>query len=118
LKVVILVIVSAAIVLGLLGFGAEQIEKHKDELKLIEWPDPADTTAEALLDTAAMMKCLDLVIAIDTSVPHLAGALSVPVWVAMPLASDWRWLLDREDTPWYPTMRLFRQSGNLATGMK
>jgi tetratricopeptide (TPR) repeat protein len=51
----------------------------------------------------------DLVIAVDTSVAHLAGALAVPVWVAMPLACDWRWLLDREDTPWYPTMRLFRQ---------
>jgi hypothetical protein len=55
------------------------------------------------------MKNLDLVIAVDTSVAHLAGALGVPVWVAMPLASDWRWLLNREDTPWYPTMRLFRQ---------
>jgi hypothetical protein len=93
------------------GFGTEQIEKHRDELKLLEWSDASDTTAEALLDTAAMMKCLDLVIAVDTSVAHLAGALGVPVWVAMPLASDWRWLLDREDTPWYPTMRLFRQRG-------
>ena len=45
----------------------------------------------------------------DTSLAHLAGALGVPVWVAIPFASDWRWLLDREDTPWYPTMRLFRQ---------
>ena len=55
------------------------------------------------------MKNLDLVIAVDTSVAHLAGALGIPVWVAMPLACAWRWLLDREDTPWYPTMRLFRQ---------
>jgi tetratricopeptide (TPR) repeat protein len=91
------------------GFGSEQIEKHREELKLIEWSDPADTTAEALVETAALMKNLDLVIAVDTSIAHLAGALGVPVWVAMPLASDWRWLLDREDTPWYPTMRLFRQ---------
>jgi hypothetical protein len=91
------------------GFGSEQIDKHREELKLIEWSDPADTTAEALVETAAVMKNLDLVIAVDTSVAHLAGALGVPVWVAMPLASDWRWLLAREDTPWYPTMRLFRQ---------
>ena len=49
------------------------------------------------------------VIAVDTSIAHLAGALRVPVWVAMSLSNDWRWLLDREDTPWHPTMRLFRQ---------
>jgi tetratricopeptide (TPR) repeat protein len=55
------------------------------------------------------MKHLDLVIAVDTSVAHLAGALGVPVWVALPTASDWRWLQKREDTPWYPSMRLFRQ---------
>jgi Flp pilus assembly protein TadD len=91
------------------GFGSEQVEKCREELKVLEWSDPSDTTTEALLDTAAMMTCLDLVIAVDTSVAHLAGALGVPVWVAMPMANDWRWLLDRDDTPWYPTMRLFRQ---------
>ena len=91
------------------GFGSEQIESCRETAPVAEWSDPADLTAEALLDTAAAMKNLDLVIAVDTSVAHLAGALGVPVWVAMPLASDWRWLLDREDTPWYPTMRLFRQ---------
>ena len=78
-------------------------------MDILEWGDPSDTTAEALLDTAAMMKCLDLVIAVDTSLCHLAGALGVPVWVAMPLASDWQWLVEREDSPWYPTMKLFRQ---------
>ena len=63
----------------------------------------------AFLDTAALMKCLDLVVTCDTSVAHLAGALGVPVWVALPFAADWRWMLNRPDTPWYPTMRLFRQ---------
>jgi hypothetical protein len=91
------------------GFGTEQIESCREAVPAAQWSDAADLTAEALLDTAAAMKNLDLVIAVDTSVAHLAGALGVPVWVAMPLASDWRWLLDREDTPWYPTMRLFRQ---------
>ena len=91
------------------GFGSEQIETCRETVPVAAWSDAADTTAEALLDTAAAMKNLDLVIAVDTSVAHLAGALGVPVWVAMPLACDWRWLLDREDTPWYPTMRLFRQ---------
>ena len=61
------------------------------------------------MDTAAVMKNLDLVITSDTSVPHLAGALGVPVWVALPFVPDWRWLWDRSDSPWYPTMRLFRQ---------
>ena len=63
-----------------------------------------------LMDTAAIMKNLDLVIAADTSIVHLAGALGVPVWVALGFEADWRWLLDRDDSPWYPTMRLFRQA--------
>jgi hypothetical protein len=60
-------------------------------------------------DTAALCVLMDLVISIDTSVAHLAGALGVPVWVLLNWAPDWRWLLDRDDSPWYPTMRLFRQ---------
>jgi ADP-heptose:LPS heptosyltransferase len=60
-------------------------------------------------DTAALAANLDLVIAVDTSVAHLAGALAKPVWVLLPFIPDWRWLLDRNDSPWYPTARLFRQ---------
>jgi ADP-heptose:LPS heptosyltransferase len=61
-------------------------------------------------DTAAMVSHLDLVIAVDTAVAHLAGALGKQVWTLIPSGPDWRWMLDREDSPWYPTMRLFRQS--------
>lgn len=61
-------------------------------------------------DTAAVLRQLDLVIAVDTSVVHLAGALGRPVWTMISARCDWRWMRDREDTPWYPTMRLFRQS--------
>lgn len=60
-------------------------------------------------DTAALMTQLDLIISSDTSVAHLAGALGCPVWLLLSFAPDWRWLLEREDSPWYPTMRLFRQ---------
>jgi len=60
-------------------------------------------------DTAAQIAQLDLVIMVDTSVSHLAGALGVPVWVLTPFTPDWRWLQERADTPWYPSMRLFRQ---------
>jgi hypothetical protein len=60
-------------------------------------------------DTAAVMSSLDLIITTDTSVAHLAGALGLPVWVMLHYVPSWRWLLDREDSPWYPTMRLFRQ---------
>jgi Flp pilus assembly protein TadD len=61
-------------------------------------------------DTAALVKCLDLVISVDTSVAHLAGALGCPTWVLLPWTPDYRWLLGRDDSPWYPTARLFRQS--------
>ncbi len=61
-------------------------------------------------DTAGLISCLDLVISVDTSVVHLAGAIAKPVWVLVPYLPDWRWLLNREDNPWYPTARLFRQT--------
>ena len=68
-----------------------------------------DAGPDAFLDTAAVMKCCDLVITSDTAVAHLAGALGVKTWVALKHVPDWRWFLDRDDSPWYPSMRLFRQ---------
>jgi ADP-heptose:LPS heptosyltransferase len=65
---------------------------------------------ETFADTAAIVSMLDLVISVDTSVVHLAGALGRPVWILLPVVSDWRWLLDRKDSPWYPTARLFRRA--------
>jgi hypothetical protein len=63
-----------------------------------------------LAETAALIATLDLVITTDTCIAHLAGAMAKPVWVLLPHLSDWRWMQDRETTPWYPTARLFRQS--------
>jgi hypothetical protein len=60
-------------------------------------------------DTAAILNELDLLITVDTSVAHLAGAMGRPVWLMLPYAPDWRWLLSRSDSPWYPSFRLFRQ---------
>ena len=87
--------------------GVDQLE---DAVPLETLGPDFDAGPDGFLDTAAAMMSLDLVIASDTSVPHLAGALGRPVWVALRLVPDWRWLLGREDSPWYPTMRLFRQT--------
>lgn len=92
------------------GAGSEQLRDLADEFGIITPPDDFDTAAGAFMDTAAMMMSLDLLITSDTSAAHLAGALGRPVWVALCFAPDWRWLLGRDDSPWYPTMRLFRQS--------
>ncbi len=61
-------------------------------------------------DTAAIISLLDLVITPDTAIAHLAGGLGIPVWLALCTVGEWRWMVDREDSPWYPTMRIFRQT--------
>ena len=68
-----------------------------------------DAGPDAFVDTAAVMACCDLVITSDTAIAHLAGALGVPTWVALKQTPDWRWLLDRQDSPWYPSASLIRQ---------
>ena len=79
-----------------------------DELPLVTLPG-LEPESMRLLDVAAVMKNLDLVITCDTAIAHLAGALAVPVWVALKYDACWRWMLNRDDSPWYPTMKLFRQ---------
>ena len=69
-----------------------------------------DEEGGAFADTAAVMMSLDLVVCPNTAISHLAGALGREAFLALPRAGDWRWLLGRDDTPWYPTMRLFRQT--------
>ncbi len=88
------------------GNGASQIVEEGLSGRILDLMDEAEDFA----DTAAMMAHLDLVISVDTSVPHLAGALGTPVWLLDRFDTDWRWLLDRTDSPWYPGMRIFRQA--------
>lgn len=88
------------------GSGAAQIEAEGLSGRIVNLMDEVEDFA----DTAAIIANLDLVISVDTSVPHLAGAMGVPVWLLDRFDTDWRWLLGRSDSPWYPTMRIFRQT--------
>ncbi len=89
----------ATVQLGEVAFGRSVVALNADPAADVDF----------FLDTAAVMSGLDLVVTCDTSVAHLAGALARPVFTALPAVADWRWLIGRDDTPWYPTMRLFRQ---------
>jgi Flp pilus assembly protein TadD len=89
------------------GSGGERLADAP--LPIVDLSSRLDVDGGAFEDTAAVIALLDLVIAFDTSVAHLAGAMGKPVWIALPSVPDWRWLLDRDDSPWYPTARLFRQ---------
>ena len=87
------------------GEASRQVDALANPTRLIALPPSA-----SLADTGALIDELDLVISVDTSVAHLAGALGRRCWVLLPFAPDWRWMLERDDTRWYPAMRLFRQS--------
>jgi hypothetical protein len=94
------------------GAGTEQIGALAGQFAVTEL-DPfmeGGTDRRDFLDTAAIMQLLDLVVAPETAVAHLAGALGVKTWLALSYVGDWRWMIIREDSPWYPSMRLFRQS--------
>jgi tetratricopeptide (TPR) repeat protein len=88
------------------GQNAADIKMLGEHSNVIDLSDKIQDFA----DTAAIIKQLDLVISVDTAVAHLAGAMAKPVWALLPFTPDWRWMADREDSPWYPTMRLFRQT--------
>lgn len=92
------------------GAGTEQLANLPQGMSVETLGDEFDAGPDAFVDTAAVMAQLDLIVTCDTSIAHLAGALGRPVWVALKKVAEWRWLRDREDSPWYPTMRLFRQA--------
>lgn len=91
------------------GTGTEQLGALAGQMAVTDLGRTLDEASGPFMDTAAVIKNLDLVITSDTATAHLAGGLGVPVWVALPFVPDWRWLMHRDDSPWYPTMRLFRQ---------
>ena len=92
------------------GYGVEQLADLPPGFPVETLGDDFDSGPDGFVDAAAAMTALDLVVTCDTSVAHLAGALARPTWVALKQDAEWRWLRDRDDSPWYPTMRLFRQT--------
>ena len=91
------------------GHGVEQLNDIRDLMPMVEFDDSIDQAAGAFMDTAAILKNLDLVITSDSAIAHLVGALGVPIWLLLPEVPDWRWQLQEPSSAWYPSMRLFRQ---------
>ncbi len=90
------------------------MQKGPPAAEIATWPGPAPlVSADPVLgdfeDTAALVANLDLVLCVDTSIGHLAGAMGRPAWIMLPFAPDWRWMLGRADSAWYPSVRLYRQ---------
>jgi tetratricopeptide (TPR) repeat protein len=90
-------------------FGLDQLTTLEGKFAVTDLGDQLDTHTGPFLDTAAVIANLDLVITSDSAVAHLAGAMRVPVWLATSFSPEWRWMVGRSNSPWYPTMRLFRQ---------
>lgn len=89
--------------------GLEQIESVQDKFVIHTFDVDFDETHGRFMDTAALMKNLNLIITIDTSIAHVAGGLGIPTLLMLPNPADWRWIINRTDTPWYPEMKLFKQ---------
>ena len=90
--------------------GALELENLPENFVVHTFGPDFDETAGPFMDTAAIITHLDLVITVDTSIAHLAGALGKPVWVMLPYNTDWRWIVNRTDSPWYPKMKIFKQA--------
>jgi ADP-heptose:LPS heptosyltransferase len=90
------------------GDAAAQLAALPPEVSVLD----GSSADQDLAETAALVASLDLVITTDTCIPHLAAAMGKPVWMLVPLLADWRWMQETETTPWYPTMRIFRQSAS------
>jgi hypothetical protein len=90
--------------------GLDQLSELPNQVTVKTFDNQFDVTHGSFVDTAAVMQSLDLIISTDTATAHLAGAMGKKVWLLLPFNTDWRWLLDRLDTPWYPTMRIFKQT--------
>ncbi len=92
------------------GTGGDQLRSFAPQYPILDLSQRLGNETESFANLAAAIANLDMVISCDTAIAHLAGTLGAATYVLLPKFADWRWLLDREDSPWYPTMRLFRQT--------
>lgn len=95
-----------------LQWGNAENQIHEVDFEIIHFGSDFDVSNGRFMDSAAVIKNLDMVITVDTSVAHLAGALGTPVWILLPSVADWRWMIDKKETPWYPNATLFRQENH------
>jgi ADP-heptose:LPS heptosyltransferase len=89
--------------------GLEQIKEVENLLHFVTWDESFDVANGPFMDTAALMENLDLIITTDSAVAHVAGALGRPTFLLLPFSTDWRWLTGKKESPWYPSMKIFKQ---------